>query len=382
MAPESAVTPANWIDPPHNRSGFLRVSQLAPTEAISRGVEGPLGFARAERDLSGFTFKFDGDKISLSDLIAETYTDAMLVLHRGSIVFERYEGAMTPTDLHLLMSISKSIVSTLCGVLIGRGELHAEDLVPEHVDELAGTSWDQCTVQQLLDMRTGTEWEYDRDEEEIFDVSGYRDHTRTDLPGGTASWIGTIGNTHRHGGEFRYVSLVTDVLGWVLEQAGDAPLPELISQEIWSRIGAERDANIIVDALGFPVAEGGISATLRDVGRFGQMCLDRGEVRGADVVSAAWFEGLDQDRDELIGAFAGSQELEALWPDAFYRNNWWIYSPDPRICAGLGVYGQVLLIHEPSQSVVVKLSSQPAMEDPRTEALERAGLIAVCESLA
>ncbi|MBK5098852.1 MAG: serine hydrolase [Gemmatimonadetes bacterium] len=357
------------------------MSQLAPTEAISRGAEGSLGFARAESDLSQFTFKFDGAKVSLSDLIAETFTDAMLVLHRGSIVFERYEGAMAPTDLHLLMSISKSIVSTLCGILIGRGELHAEDVVPEHVDELAGTSWDECTVQQLLDMRTGTEWEYDRDEEDIFDVSGYRDHTRTDLPRGTASWIREIGKTHRHGGEFRYVSLVTDVLGWVLERAADAPLPKLISREIWSRIGAERDANIIVDALGFPVAEGGISATLRDVGRFGQMCLDLGKVRGADVVRSAWFEGLDQDRDELIGAFAHSPEFDARWPDAFYRNNWWIYSPDPLVYAGLGVYGQVLLIHEPSQSVVVKLSSQPAMEDPRTEALERAGLVAVCESL-
>jgi CubicO group peptidase (beta-lactamase class C family) len=172
------------------------------------------------------------------------------------------------------------------------------------------------------------------------------------------------------------------VLGWVLEQAGDAPLTELISREIWSRIGAERDANIIVDALGFPVAEGGISATLRDLGRFGQMCLDRGKVRGADVVPSGWFEGLGQDRDELIGAFADSPEFDARWPDALYRNNWWIYSPDLRIYAGLGVYGQVLLIHEPSQTVVVKLSSQPAMEEPRTTALERTGLVAVCESLA
>ncbi len=357
------------------------MSEFARTKTISRGVGRPLDFARADRDLSRFTFEFDGASISLSDLIAETYTDAMLVLHQGSIVFESYEGAMTATDLHLLMSVSKSIVSTLCGVLIGRGELHPEDVVPEHVDELAGTSWDECTVQQLLDMRTGTEWEYDRDEEDIFYVSGYRDHFRTDLPEDTASWIRTIRNTHGHGREFRYVSLATDVLGWVLEQAGNAPLPELISRELWSRIGAEQDASIIVDALGFPVSEGGISATLRDVGRFGQMSLNRGDVCGADVVPPAWFEGLDQDRDELIRAFADSPEFDALWPDAFYRNNWWVYAPDPQIYAGLGVYGQVLLIHQPSQSVVVKLSSQPAMEDPRATALERAGLVALCESL-
>jgi len=117
---------------------------------------------------------------------------------------------------------------------------------------------------------------YDRDEEDIFDVSGYRDTARTGLPTDTASWIRTIGSADRHGGRFRYVSLVTDVLGWVLERAAGAPLSALISREIWSRVGAELDANIIVDARGFPVAEGGISATLRDVGRFGQMCLDQG----------------------------------------------------------------------------------------------------------
>ena len=357
------------------------MDQLARTETISRGGGKTVDFARAERDLSRFRFRFDGAEFSLSDLISETYTDAMLVLHRGSIVFERYEGAMAPTDRHLLMSVSKSIVSTLCGILIGRGELHPDDAVPDHVAELAGTSWGDCTIRQLLDMRTGTEWQYERDEQDIFDVSGYREHSRADLPENTAAWIRTIRNSGRHGGRFRYVSLVTDVLGWVLERAGGAPLPELISREIWSRIGAERDADIIVDSSGFPVAEGGISATLRDVGRFGQMCLDSGSVREVEVVPSAWFESPEQDRDQLIAAFTGSPEFDPLWPDAFYRNNWWVYSADPQIYAGLGVYGQVLLIHQPTRSVIVKLSSQPAMEDPGTTALERTGLVALCESL-
>ena len=80
----------------------------------------------------------------------QTFTDAILVLHGGSVVFERYEGFMAPDDRHLLMSVSKSVVSTLCGILIGRGELHPEDVVPDHVDELAGTAWHDCTIRQLL----------------------------------------------------------------------------------------------------------------------------------------------------------------------------------------------------------------------------------------
>ena len=381
MGSVTGVTSSNWVDPPHNRYGFLHVAELTRTEIISRGNEKAADLARAERDLSGFGFEFEGEEVSLRELIAGTHTDAMLVLHRGSVIFEHYAATMGSSDVHLLMSISKSIVSTLCGVLVGRQKLSLDDTVPKHVDELAGTSWDDCTIRQLLDMRTGTEWKYARDEVDIVDVSGYREHDRTGLPPDTATWIETIGNAHGHGHGFRYVSLVADVLGWVLERAGDAPLPELISREIWSKIGAEEDAVIIVDRSGFPVAEGGISATLRDVGRFGQMCLDDGQVRGEQVVPAAWFETLGERSRELVDAFGGSAGIGRAWPDAFYRNNWWVYSPDPQIYAGLGIFGQILLIHRPSRSVVVKFSSQPTMEDPRTVALERTGLAALCDSL-
>ena len=382
MAPGTGATSRNWIEPPQNRYGFLHVAELTRTEEISRGETLASDLARSEHDLSGFGFDFEGARISLPELVDGTYTDAMLVLHRGSIAFEYYTDAMAPGDLHLLMSISKSIVSTLCGILVGQRKLSPGDTVPDHVGELAGTSWHDCTVRQLLDMRTGTEWKYTADEEHILDVSGYRQHDRTDLPRDTATWIREIRNARAHGQRFRYVSLVADVLGWVLERAGGAPLPELISEHIWSKIGAEHDADIIVDGSGLPVAEGGISASLRDLGRFGQMCLDTGEVHGTRVVPATWFEGLNRRNHELIEAFAASPEVDRAWPHAFYHNNWWVYSPDPQIYAGLGIFGQVLLIHRPSRSVVVKLSSQPVAEDPKTMALERSGLVALCESLA
>ncbi len=377
----SSANASNWLDPPHNRVGFIRVSEWARTQTISRG-SGPVAeLPRAERSLDSFAFEFEGRNLSLATLLEDTYTDALLVLHDGAAIFERYAGAMTADDSHLLMSISKSIASTLCGIYVHRGLLTPDDLVVDHLRELRGTAWQGCRIQHLLDMRTGTRWSYERDENDILDVSGYRTTDRTDLPPDTASWIRSIDNAHPHGGAFRYVSLVNDVLGWVLEKVAGEKFADLVSREIWSQIGAERDAAIMLDSAGFPSVEGGVCASLRDVGRFGQLVLENGKISGREVIPAEWLARLRVLDRSLIDAYAGSPNFDPNLPDACYHDNWWIDDARAGIYSGLGVYGQTLLIHHPTRTVIVKLSSHPAPEDGRMWALQRAGLMALCESL-
>jgi CubicO group peptidase (beta-lactamase class C family) len=376
-----SLNSSNWLTPPHNRLGFIRVSELARTQRISRG-SGPIAeLPRAERNLASTAFAFEGSSVSFETLLEETYTDALLVLHEGVVIFEHYAGSMTADDTHLLMSVSKSIASTLCGIYVHRGLLAPEDLVVDHLPELRDTAWQGCTMQHLLDMRTGTRWRYDEDEMDIFDVSGYRTTNRRDLPGDTAAWIRSIENSHPHGGAFRYVSLANDVLGWVLERVGGGRFSELVSQEIWSAIGAERDAEIIVDAAGFSIVEGGMCATLRDLGRFGQLCLQHGTTAGREVIPAAWLGRLRVVDPTLVDAFAGSPDFDPVVPGAFYHDNWWIHDAGAGVYSGLGVYGQTLLIHHPARAVIVKLSSHPLPEDQRMWALQRAGLMALCEEL-
>ena len=212
-------------------------------------------------------------------MLAETFTDGFLVITDGAVVTERYLDGMRETDTHLLMSCSKSVTSLLVGVLHGRGLLAPDDLVTDHLPELAGTAWDGCRLQHVLDMRAGDDWDFDVDEYTILDVSDYRTH---DLRG-------TIPARHRdvaahdrprpvrHGsGPFRYCSLATDVLGWVAARVGGAPFAEVLSRELWSRIGAEQDAQIMLDHSDFAIVEGGICTTLRDLARLGLMCLEDG----------------------------------------------------------------------------------------------------------
>lgn len=83
-------------------------------------------------------------------------------------------------------------------------------------------------------------------------------------------------NNGPHGGAFENQSILTDVLGWVLERAAGQPFAELFSREVWSRLGAEHDAQITIDSAGCAITDGGICTTPRDLARFGQLYLDGG----------------------------------------------------------------------------------------------------------
>jgi CubicO group peptidase (beta-lactamase class C family) len=375
------VTSANWLDAPYNRLGFRRVGTLVRTATIRRGTGPVETLPRAERDLGGVRFEHRGRTLDVSTMLDETYTDGFLVVHDGRVAYERHFNGMEPSETHLLMSVSKSVNATLCGVLVGRGALTPDDLVPDHVPELRGTAWEGCTVQHLLDMRAGVAWDFEADEYTILDVSGYRDHDRTDIPADTATWIRTIGADPPHGGPFVYNSLAHDVLGWVLERAGGAPLPELFSACLWAPLGAEHDAEIMLDSSGFPIVEGGICATLRDLARFGLMWLQDGALGGRQIVPADWTRRLLVRDPELIDAYGGPNDLGGPTAEAFYHDNWWIWDAERGIHTAVGMNGQSVFVHRPSRTVVAKLSTFPDALDADRFALHHAGMAALCESL-
>ncbi len=223
---------------------------------------------------------------------AESCTDGFLVLHRGTIVAEHYFNGLTPDAPHLLMSISKSMTSAVAGVLAGSGALPVSARVEDVVPELRGTSFEGATVQDLLDMRAGTRFDEDYDNPAA-DVRTYervylwRPDDGQPRPQGALGYFATLANDGPHGGPFRYRSILTDVLAWVIERAAGDRLHRLIARELWQPMGAEFDAEITVDAHGNPMADGGICATLRDLARFGQLFQQHGRAAGRVVVPPA-----------------------------------------------------------------------------------------------
>ena len=271
---------------------------------------------------------------------------------------------MDPTDTHLLMSVSKSLTATLIGVLAGEGVLDPSGRVTEYVAALRGTAWEGCTLQHLLDMRAGTrfdEEDYDDPDSDgvlIDEISGYRPLRRPDLPPDTVRLDRrarrTTARTAARSSTAR--SSPTCSPGRRRRRPARAS-PTCSRRSIWSRIGAERDAEIIVDAAGFAAAEGGFCTTLRDLARFGLMHLQGGEIGGRRVVPAAWIDRLLTRDDELVAAF--DERLAARTAGRLLPRRWWVWDGDAGIYSGYGINGQQLLIHRPSRTVIARFSTWP-----------------------
>jgi CubicO group peptidase (beta-lactamase class C family) len=387
FAVERQVTLDNWQDPPFNRWGFQHVRDLIPTAPIRRG-EGPTwSLPRAERDLSGVRLPFGGRRsVDLETFLTETYSDGFLVLHRGHVITELYLNGMAADTTHLLMSVSKSITSAVCGSLVSAGLLSPGDLVTSHIPELDGTSWSRCTVRHLLDMRAGTRFNEDyasleadvRVYEQIYQ---WRPRKNPDLPGDITAYFPTLVNQGSHGGPFDYRSVLTDMLAWVMERAAGGRFADLVSKHLWQPMGAEFDAEVTVDAHGNAMADGGVCTTLRDLGRFGQLLADDGGRGSTEVIPAAWIrDTLTPDPDSVAAYAAEDSEPQRL--GSYYRNQFWVYDPGAPIYRGSGINGQAVLVHGPAHVVIAKLSTWPVAWEEGIAARTLDAMLALAEEIA
>jgi CubicO group peptidase (beta-lactamase class C family) len=361
-APESQVTLANWQDPPFNRWAFRHMRELIPSQVIP--ARGPGALPASARPMGNpLVTRPDGSTVTVEDVLAGTFTDAWVVLQDGELVAERYYAGMTAGTRHLLQSVSKSIVGCVAGILAGRGLLDPGAPVTAYVPEVEGSGYAGASVRDLLDMRTGVAFRetytaLDAEVRVMERSMGWRPALPGD-PEGAYPYLATLGSAGPHGGEFTYRSADSDMLGWACERASGIRMADLISALIWQPIGAECDAEITCDPLGSAVHDGGISATARDLARFGEMLVDDGMALGRTVVPAAWLDDVRAPEPGVREAFA-STDNEPVLPGGWYRSQFWVIpGPAGPVLVCLGIHGQLIYADRGSRTVVVKLSSWP-----------------------
>jgi CubicO group peptidase (beta-lactamase class C family) len=160
------------------------------------------------------------------------------------------------------------------------------------------------------------------------------------------------------GEKFHYRTVLTNVLGMVLERAGGKALPVLLQTELWARLRPEQDASIVVDGTGFPYVGAGMSACARDLARFGQLIVQQGVIDGEQIVPSAWIDDTRYADAHAKENFAASEYGETL-PGGHYRNKFWVMDSERGILLAIGIHGQTILMNMSTGVVIVKLSSQP-----------------------
>lgn len=382
-AADKHVTLATAYQPEHLGYRVQNITRLFPTARISRG-EGPIVPLERAGSLSIDELSVEGSNgeaaLLMPEVLERTGVDSMIVMHRGKIVYEGYYGDMDSTKVHAMYSCTKSVVGLLVEAFIHNGALDQNALASHYIPELNASPAGSATLRQLLDMRANFMFSdkpkvNGRVQADYIMRLGFIP-SPADHPAATGVYDLLQGARPMgpHGGPFRYDNGSTDTLGWVLRKVTGASLDRLISDLIWSRLGAERDASMTVDAGGTEWAGAGMGAILRDFARLGEMLRCSGEVNGQQLFHADVFSGIRQGGDPSI--FGEGNEV---LPGGSYRSQWWFYHDRHASFACRGQYGQRLWVAPGAETMIAQFAADPNLS--ALEPLRLRGFQAIADAL-
>lgn len=377
-----------FLEFPQIRWALSHMRELCPTSNVWRGDGGasdlgPLDPAVAAaidsvqfEDASGRTRSFGTSH-------HDVYSDGILILYRGRRVYERYFGALQAHIPHACFSITKSYAATIAATLIHEGVLDDAQVVSYYLPEMASTAYGDATLRQLLDMQIGVAYseDYADPRAEIWayaragglrarpaDYSGPRNFYESLL---------TLRKQGEHGQAFAYKTVNTEVLCWVMKRVTGSRLEILLSDRIWSRIGCEQDAYLTVDSIGVAMGGGGLSASLRDLARFGELMRCEGAAQGRQLLPAAVIADIRRGSDPGKFAMAGYEQLAGY----SYRNMWWVSHNPLEVFEGRGIHGQRLYIAPGADVVIARFSSHPIATNTANDPVTLPAFAAVCQFL-
>ena len=330
----------NWRTTPYSNWSFHHVREIVPSAEIKNNNQVIVPLSKNIRTFAN---------LNISKIMDETETDAIVITKDNDILFEKYNNKMTESSPHILFSVSKSILGLLVGSLVESKELKEDDLVIKYIPELDGTAYSDATIRDLLDMRVGVKFD-----EDYTAVSGpivnYRYAANWNpVPEGVEagdlrSFMSSLTERDgKHGGRFHYVSPNTDLMAWVCERATGLRYAELLSERLWTPIGAEYSGYITVDRIGAARAAGGVCFTARDLARVGLLIANNGCANGKQIISEAWIDDIvNNGSDDAWKKREGMEEFGNM--PMHYRSFWYVQKDGDPLVHGLGIHGQYLFI--------------------------------------
>ncbi len=348
---------------PNIRWSFSHQRELGASAAIRRGPAAPSVLPMALRDdLDAVAFTTqDGQAMTWGEAVDVNFTDGLVVLHRGQIVYETYRGALAPHTPHLAMSVTKSFAGLLAAMMVHEGAIDPSAHVTRYIPELAGTAFADATVRQVMDMTTGVRYREDYvdpdAEVRFYGVAAGVSPPRKNYSGPTTifDFLKTLQKQGEHGEAFAYKTCNTEVLGWIVQRVADRPFAELLSERIWQKLGVEEDGYVMVDATGFAMCGGGLNVTTRDLARFGEMMRLGGRYNGQQIVPEAVVADIAGGARTADFAKAGYVTL----PGWSYRNQWWVSHNRFGAYSARGIHGQVCYVAPGAEMVIARFASHP-----------------------
>ncbi len=364
---------SNYFSFPKLRWSVCHLREFLPTEEISRGTGAPVpldylppaDFADMRQTIDSLTFTpmTEDGEMTWEESLYANYTDGLLILHQGRVVYERYFGCLEEDGKHAAMSMTKSVTGLLAEILVVEGVLDDTLMVRDIIPEIGDSAFATATVREVMDMTTGVKYSEDYSDPNadiwLYSAAASPLPKPEDYSGPNGYWeyLQQVQPEGEHGDAFHYKTINSDMLGWIISRVTGKAVTDLASERLWRQMGTEQDAYQTVDGYGVPFAGGGLTAGLRDLGRLGLLMLNEGVINGARLFPAEVVEKIKAGGDP--SKFSGFPTLSG----GSYTSQWWVFHNDHGAFAARGVHGQTIYVDPKAEMVLVRFASYPRAQN-------------------
>ena len=262
-----------------------------------------------------------------------------MIVRRGNILYENYNFGNDENSKWISFSVTKSITSMLLGAAIEDGFIeNVNDPVTKYLPDLSGSNYDQISIKHILQMSSGIEWNEDYDDP-YSDVNLAAGLNSSDL----YQYLYKIDKINKPSRKFNYNTAESNLIGGIVRSAVGSNLSSYLENKIWKPYGMQSDAYWGLDAT-FLDELGGccIYATLKDYIRLGIFALDQGKLKnGEQVLPSNWIK----------------DSTKASKANKYYGYQWWLGGRPYKSYSAQGVFGQLIWIDPPTQTVIAMHSA-------------------------
>jgi CubicO group peptidase (beta-lactamase class C family) len=373
--PELGIGQENWDEPEFLATGQTAMHELLKTVAIE-AKPAPIDLKKAAHtfDLEKETYSdplMPGRSLSGEQLLnRRVFNDALLVMHKGEVVHESYRNGMQSEDRHVIHSCTKSLCAMIVAIALQEGCLQASEQISHYIPEFQHRKeWVGVSVQHVLDMQAGIEYSEDyRDANAHYwryaRAAGYYPPLAGERAIGAKQWIFENLNTRicEPGTHFEYNSCLANVLGIALENVYKKNLAEIFEDKLYSRVGAESAGYFNTDPQGFPITEGQFNLRLKDFARCASLMLNGGKnLAGEQILPKDFVAATVSPNAHAQGAYQ-EPDKDSLFPNAQYRNQFWVFEPEKQQFTQLGIHGQFAWIDLKRDLMMVGNGSFPKQD--------------------
>ncbi|GLS90337.1 hypothetical protein GCM10007916_14040 [Psychromonas marina] len=365
-----------------SKFAWQNLSRFYPTAQVER--DGPVyQFPyKIDNKIGEISATVHGEKKTLNEHLDAYPVDAFLVVKNGEIVFERYN-TMNRTDKHNWFSNSKITTGIEIAKLVSEGKIKPTDAISKYIPELKGSDWDTVSILDTANMATGLNaTEHDEVEAD----------SRTNPEQPWFKWAVSIGvfegdvtqtplevlaemKRKAPGSEtFEYNSINTFVLSRIVENVRGLPMNEIVSRDMWQKMGANNDAYTVVSPKGgYPLMFFSMNTTIEDMTKFGMLLTPSATKLGNG--------GIDKDVIKLIqesgnpeaygGGYVGKMMENSFYNDTNIKNAYQfdaIFEDGDLFKAGVG--GQGVYISPTKDLVISFFSTSTGKNQEETYARE------------